>query len=875
MKHIWKTLLLLLALATATQNSYAQDVTTQGKEFWLSFMGNGFRTNGSPSYVLTQVMVSSKRNCSGTITNPNTNWSRSFEVAANNITLIDIPEEQAYNGTSDYEIANNKGLMIVTSDTVTVYCTNIATNSFDASYVLPIQALADEYIIQTYEQSTSYSVFGMQNISNYLTSAFLIVATEDNTTIDITPSINTLGGRPANQEFSITLQKGESYQVRSTLNGNQRDLSGSRVVSRDCKRIAVFNGNTLTTIPDVDNGYDHIFEQAMPLRSWGKQFVITQSFSRKRDFVKVTSAADDNVIKQNGIVIATLNSGESYSFEIDRNEKSCYIETSAPSGVYLYNTTSSDDGGNHTGDPSMLWIAPVEQKMTEVTFTTFSGDENHNSSIAHHYVNIIVDSDDTGSVYFDNTLLSSSSFDQVTGNPSFSFIRKEISHNVHHISCANGFNAQVYGFGQDRGYAYLVGSKATDLSTVITVDDLTVAPGDTVNNCDLATLSFHAEVSFDNYDLKWDFGDGFISTQTSPTHTYEQDGLYQVTLTVATEGNSPCQDSTFNTSVFYISAGKMPDQNYYDTICFTGPDTYEGYGFSFPYSEAETYTKTRTIINDNGCETIITLNLEIRPIIDTEPETVSGLCDAYEWHGNIYTSSGHYTDTISDPAGCFTLHHLDLELQYSPHPTEIFPVDTANHAPHWVITATEFQIISYEFTLYDSIPGNVQLWDSVKWEFEDPNVQWVLERDETTSPIGKKCKMYVLNHIEDTVWLRATAYNDCNLHLGDSIEPRRYWFVCSFYGIDEDNPSTGAEAFDLDISPNPNNGEMNIHFGEMEGLVNATVYDMQGQTVDRFSLEAIPKSRHSYALVDKKSGIYLFVFNYNGHLISKKIIIKN
>ena len=135
--------------------------------------------------------------------------------------------------------------------------------------------------------------------------------------------------------------------------------------------------------------------------------------------------------------------------------------------------------------------------------------------------------------------------------------------------------------------------------------------------------------------------------------------------------------------------------------------------------------------------------------------------------------------------------------------------------------------------------------------------------------------MYVLNHIEDTVWLRATAYNDCNLHLGDSIEPRRYWFVCSFYGIDEDNPSTGAEAFDLDISPNPNNGEMSIHFGEMEGLVNATVYDMQGQTVDRFSLEAIPKSRHSYTLKDKKSGIYLIVFNYNEHLISKKIIIKN
>ena len=233
----------------------------------MSFMGNGFKTNGSTHYLLTQVMISSKHDCSGTISNPQTGWSHNFNVTANNITSIDVPEIQGYNETSSYETANNKGLQIITTDTVSVYCTNIATNSFDASYVLPIQALADDYIIQTYEQSTSYDSYFAQSISNYLSSAFLIVATEDNTIVDITPSAKTISGKPANEEFSVTLQKGESYQVRSTTNGNQRDLSGSRVTSRDCKPIAVFNGNTLTTIPDVDNGYDHIFEQAMPLRS--------------------------------------------------------------------------------------------------------------------------------------------------------------------------------------------------------------------------------------------------------------------------------------------------------------------------------------------------------------------------------------------------------------------------------------------------------------------------------------------------------------------------------------------------------------------------------------------------------------------------------
>ena len=844
--------------------TFAQDATTQGKEFWLSFMGNGFKTNGYPNYVLTQVMVSSKRACSGTITNPNTNWSHSFEVAANNITLIDIPEAQAYNETSSYETPGNKGLMIVTTDTVTVYCTNIASNSFDASYILPFQALADEYIIQTYEQSTSYSAFGMSDISDYLTSAFLIVATEDNTTIDITPSTNTLAGSPAGEQITITLDKGQTYQVRSNhQEGGNRDLSGSRVSARDCKRIAVFNGNTLTTIPDVDNGYDHIFEQAMPLRSWGKQFIITQSFSRKRDFVKITSASDNNVIKQNGLFLATLNSCESYTFEIDREEKSCYIETSAPSGVYLYNTTSSDDGGtNTTGDPSMLWIAPVEQKMTDVTFTTFSGDEASNSSIAHHYVNIIVDSDATRNVYFDNALLPSTNFEPVAGNADFCFIRKEISHNVHHISCASGFNAQVYGFGRARGYAYLVGSKATDLSTVITVDDITVTPGDTVSNCDMTTLSFHAEVSYDNYELEWDLGDGSSSTQTSLTHTYEQEGLYQVTLTVVTQGDTPCQDSTFNTSVFYISTGKMPDQTYDETICFKGPDNYSEHGFNLHYESPGTFSDTYTIVNDNGCETAITLNLEVQPIIETEPVEESGQCDTFEWLGNTYTASGHYTDTLPDSTGCYSIHHLNLELHYSPNPTDIYPADTSNLAPHWVITATEFQIKAYEYKLWDH--NRLCEWDTVIWGFENENLGWVLE------PLGKsakRCNVYVLEPVEDTVWLYAKVTNGCN---PEGIT-KRYWLVSSFYGTEENN--SVSTNFNIDIVPNPNRGDMDLITGPTTDPIEVKVYNMTGQLVDQFVLPPSTQARHPYQLSHHQSGIYCFSFRCLGKTITKKVVI--
>ena len=124
----------------------------------------------------------------------------------------------------------------------------------------------------------------------------------------------------------------------------------------------------------------------------------------------------------------------------------------------------------------------------------------------------------------------------------------------------------------------------------------------------------------------------------------------------------------------------------------------------------------------------------------------------------------------------------------------------------------------------------------------------------------------MLNYVEDTIWLRATAKKGCDT----TNKFQRYWFVCSFYGTDEQPVQP-----EIDITPNPNSGTMSILFGEMEGRVEVSVYDMQGQTIDHFSLEATPKSCHSYTSRNEKSGIYLFVFNYRGNIITRRIVLTN
>ena len=368
--RLFKTLLLVVVMCMVLPtHTLAQNTSTQGKEFWLTFMHNGFKDHQLGGWITNQVLISAKRDCSGTISNPKTGWNVRFNASANSITTVDIPIEQGYHDRTNYGTISKKAIHIESTDTISAYCTNIAYVSFDASFVLPTESLGDDYIIQSFNQSRMF----LENVVNInQTSAFAIVATEDNTDIDITPSCTTLDGRPAGQTYQITLNAGETYQVRSNNSETNRDLSGTRVTASDCKKIAVFNGNTLTCIPNNQgDGFDHVFEQAMPLRSWGKSFAVTGSANRNRDFVKVTSSADNNQIFKNGNRLTTLNANQSHIFELNSHDGSCFIESTHPCAVYLYNTSCYDDTNSELGDPSMVWIAPLEQVIDEVTFSTF------------------------------------------------------------------------------------------------------------------------------------------------------------------------------------------------------------------------------------------------------------------------------------------------------------------------------------------------------------------------------------------------------------------------------------------------------------------------------------------------------------------------
>ena len=689
-------------------------------------MHNGYYDRNEKQGVTLQVIISAKHACNGTISNPLANWSQDFSVEANDVTTLTIQESLCYHDGYNYETVSSKGIHIVATDTISVYCVNIADYSFDASFVLPTDGLGNDYIIQTGHQSylntPGLNDYKVQN----QTSAFLIVATEDNTVVNITPTVATLSGRPAGVTFSVTLpHAGQTYHVRSLREGTERDLSGTRVTAEDCKKIAVFNGNTLTRVP-VDlsgtSGFDHVFEQAMPIRSWGKEFVVTSSLARTRDFVNITSVADDNEIYLNNSHLTTLNANQSYLLSLDNAQQPHHIKASKNAAVYLYNTSASDDYTN--GDPSMVWIAPVEQKTDEVTFSTFSGNSSL-TQIDNHYVNIVISTEDVDNVYLDGTRIPSSDFSIVPAKPEYSYTRKPIPHGSHHLSCANGFNAHVYGFGDARGYAYLVGSNAIDLSTNLIINDISIHEGNVFQYCIEEPVTFFAEVNYQNYNLIWDFGDGQTSTDNPAYHTYHEKDLYSASLIVISDetgcvandttsfyvdltqhyvtkndeicsgefysgygfsnvlivndtvlgslvdnpANPHCPDSL----LIYITAWPTVHVPITDSRCWMGePGIYEGYGFGFEYDHPDTYYRELELQSSEGCDSIIMLTLYVseyqlpNPPIDVVRECYDiGETPYYIWERN---GEEFHEDTdkeiiLPDPdGGCDFKYTLDLKF---------------------------------------------------------------------------------------------------------------------------------------------------------------------------------------------------------------------
>jgi gliding motility-associated-like protein len=146
-------------------------------------------------------------------------------------------------------------------------------------------------------------------------SEFVIVATEDNTLLTITPA-NDIIGHAADVPFNIVLNRGQSYSCRAVSQAAALHLGGSKIVAS--KPIAV-------TICDDSMGWETCFDimgdQIVPTDIIGTEYIVMkgQVWNMEQCFILAIQDGTEIYIDGAALPVATLNEGETYAHVLTAN----------------------------------------------------------------------------------------------------------------------------------------------------------------------------------------------------------------------------------------------------------------------------------------------------------------------------------------------------------------------------------------------------------------------------------------------------------------------------------------------------------------------------------------------------------------------------
>jgi gliding motility-associated-like protein len=509
-------LLLIVSLKAYSQSN-------KGTEFWTAYMSHnaGAGGVGGSSMVL---YITSDLSTTGSVSIGNS-LLQNFSVSANQVTFIEIPVGAYLIGSGKF---TNNGIHITSAKPIAVYAHIYAANVSGATLLLPVNAMGKEYM------SLNYTQISNAPANNPAYSTFAVIATEDNTTVSITPSAALLDGSAANVPFNIVLNKGEVYQGLSST-----DLTGTKIQSvstatGSCKKIAVFSGssrigigcNTATTSNTNQFSSDNLFQQVYPTSTWGKNYIAAPLKSRPFDVYRIVLSDPNTAVTLNGAALNPLSFVNGLYYEFNSTTTNV-ISADKPVQVVQYSPTQNQTlqcsrGAGDVGDPEMIYLSPVEQGLNHVTLYSTGY-----FAIRQSYINVVIPNAGVSSFMLDgmsysgsfspiaNTSYSYAQID-VTSGPQSSGAGGSLTSGTHTISASVPFNAIAYGFGNTESYGYAAGTNLQDLNDYVALQDPQNPTAIQTTGCSNITYKLQVTLPFQTTNIIWKIDGVAVLTDANP-----------------------------------------------------------------------------------------------------------------------------------------------------------------------------------------------------------------------------------------------------------------------------------------------------------------------------------------------------------------------
>lgn len=490
------TVLIFLGL-TCSQSLRAQ--SNAGTDFWLSFMEHV--DSGNNTMI---VMITATNNTSGVISIPGGNFSQNFSVNANDVVLIRMPRNAETIGS---ERIGNNAIHINSQGPVSVYMHQYHGFRSEATLALPVSSLSTEYYVMSYT--------GINAFSNGGVSEFLIVGIEDETTINFTVSDDTQNGLNPGDTRTITLNRGQTYQLRASNAGD--DFTGSFITGD--KVFNVFAGSSWSGVPMSCGTYDNLFEQMIPINTWGSRYVTIPTQENNNDVFRILSATDNNNITITNLSGTTQNYSLSQGefVEYQRNTPT-FIEASSPVAVAQY-LTGRQCTSNSEGDPSMVILNSVEQIRDTITMYNSRFED-----IRQNYISIIGRTADINNVTFDGNAITMP-WTAIGLSGEFSFVTLLVNTGSHTIiSEGCGVIASAFGLGDAESYAYAGGASFNRINANPIPD----------GECVGSPMLFRSGLPPSRYEVTWELGhNGFSTSEHEFEYKYpDEEAEYNVNITI-------------------------------------------------------------------------------------------------------------------------------------------------------------------------------------------------------------------------------------------------------------------------------------------------------------------------------------------------------
>ena len=429
-------------------------ITSIGMDFYLTLPDNLYVSGLNLTPVTNKLIIAAADATTGAVTF--NGITTPFSVAAHSQTVVTLSPEVVL--TSN-EVVEPKGIHVTTLAPVSVHVVSQTTVSADGYMALPTPGLGTQYYVMT----TASARFNG--------SEFAIVATQDNTTINITPSAAGLT-KLAGIAFTVIMNKGETYQV---MNPAFADMTGTLITSD--KPVAVFGGHRCADIPSGIGYCDYLVEQLPAVSIWGKIHHTVPFSGRARYTVRILAAQDGTTFTTlPASLTGTLNAGQFADVVLTGAAE---IVSSNPVLVAQFMHGYADDAAAK-GDPSMVVVTPAEMGMTHATFGIHGLPGTTTA-----FMNVVTETSALANLTLDNVAVIPANFTAIGGSSLYSVATFSVTPGAHTLLGSAKFSATVYDYGIASDAVSYVYPAARELSIPApATTDPTVAPALCVNDDD-------------------------------------------------------------------------------------------------------------------------------------------------------------------------------------------------------------------------------------------------------------------------------------------------------------------------------------------------------------------------------------------------------